>query len=118
MLHFQDDSANLTPPPSTVKIATTELLGLFSEVRSVVIRGDEILQGTIPREVDHSDPDVRRILDSWAPTHFLHQTPEGTRVTMMRPYAARRRERWWLHLLLAALTLATSTISKANCFTA
>jgi hypothetical protein len=113
MLHFRDDSANITRTPSTVKITMTELSGLFSEVRSVVIRGDEVVQGTIPREVDANDPEVRRILSGWGGTQFLHHTGQGTEVTLVRPHGPRRRERWWLHVLLALTTLLTTTIAGA-----
>ena len=115
MQHFSDDSANLTPAATTVKVAITELLGLFSEVRAVVIRGDEIVQGILPRGVDPDSPEVRRVLYAWDGTHFLHQTPEGTRVTLVRRHEPPPRERWWLHLLLGLSTLLTTTIdSRGN----
>lgn len=113
MPHFRDDSVNITPAQSTVKTTMTELLGLFSEGRSVVIRGDEIVQGTLSEEVSPSDPEVQRTLNDWGGTHFLHQTPAGVRVTLVRPNGPRAAERWWLHTLLGVTTLLTTTIAGA-----
>ena len=62
MQQFSDDSANITPAPTTVKVTIEQLLSLFSEARSVVIRGDEIVQGILLEELDAEDPEVRRIL--------------------------------------------------------
>ena len=113
MQQFSDDSANITPAATTVKVTMAELLGLFSEARSVVIRGDEIVQGTLPKELDAEATEVRRILNGWSGTHFLHHTPEGTQVTLVRPQGAAPKERWWLHVVLAAATLLTTTIAGA-----
>jgi hypothetical protein len=113
MPHFRDDLGNITPAQSTVKTTMTELLSLFSEVRSVVIRGDEIVQGTLSEEVSPRDPEVQRILTEWGGTHFLHHTDEGTEVTLVRPNGPRGRERWWLHGLLALTTFLTTTIAGA-----
>lgn len=111
MQHFSGDSANITRAPTTVKITMAELLSLFSEARSVVIRGDEIVQGILPKERDAAHPEVQRILTGWGGTHFLHHSEEGTEVTLVRRQDPLPRERWWLHILLAALTLLTTTIA-------
>src|SRR5688572_7523785 len=112
MPHFRDDSGNITPTHATVKPGTTDLLAHFSIYRSVVIRGDEIYQGILPEDATR-DPEVRRALDRWGGTHFLHQTEDGTRVTLVRPTGPRARERWWLHIGLALLTLLTTTTAGA-----
>lgn len=113
MPHFSDDPANITPTATTVKIAADGLYGLFSEVRHVVIRGDEIVQGLLRPGLHPDGPELRAILTSWGGTHFLHQSVDGTEVTLMRPYGPPPRERWWLHLLLGLATLLTTTIAGA-----
>lgn len=113
MPHFLDDSANITPVPTTVKVDTGALYGLFSEVRHVVIRGDEIVLGLLRDGLDARQPEVRDLLAGWGGTHFLHQSTEGTEITLMRPHAPSVEERWWLHLLLGLATLLTTTIAGA-----
>jgi hypothetical protein len=113
MQQFSDDSANITPAPTTVKVTMDELLSLFAEARTVVIRGDEIVQGILPEELDAEDPEVQRILNVWGGTHFLHHTAEGTEVTLVRPHGAAPKERWWLHVVLGLSTLLTTTIAGA-----
>jgi Zn-dependent protease len=113
MQQFSGDSANITCALTTVKVTMGELQGLFREARTVVIRGDEIVQGILLEELDAADPEVRRTLNSWGGTHFLHQTPEGTEVTLIRPHGLRPPERWWLHTLLGLATLLTTTIAGA-----
>lgn len=111
MQHISDDSANLTSAPTTVKVTMADLLSLLSEVRSVVIRGDEVVQGTLPKDADAKHPKVQRILTGWGATHFLHQHNGRTVVTLVRRAAPLPRERWWLHLLLGLATLLTTTIA-------
>lgn len=111
MQHISDDSANLTSAPTTVKVTLADLLGLLTEARSVVIRGDEIVQGTLPKDADAQHPEVQRILTGWGATHFLHQRNGRTEVTLVRRAAPFPRERWWLHLLLGLATLLTTTIA-------
>lgn len=113
MQQFLDDSANIAPAPKTVKVTIEQLLSLFAGARSVVIRGDEIVQGILLEELDAEDPEVRRILVGWGGTHFLHHTPAGTEVTLIRPQGPPPPERWWLHLLLGLSTLLTTTIAGA-----
>lgn len=113
MQHFSDDSANITPAETTVKVTMAELLSLLSEARSLVIRGDEIVQGILAPHRDPDDPEVQRVLTAWGGTHFLHHTSDGTHVTLIRRHLPPKPERWWLHLLLAALTLFTTTVAGA-----
>ena len=88
-------------------------LSLFAAYRVVVIRDDEVTQGVLYPELGPDHPEVRAALEAWEGTHFLHQSDEGTEVTLVRPLAERRPERWWLHALLALATLLTTTVSGA-----
>lgn len=111
MQHISDDSANITSTPTTVKVTLADLQSLLSEARSVVIRGDEIVQGTLPKDADATHPQVQRVLTGWGATHFLHQRNGRTEVTLVRRITPLPRERWWLHLLLGLATLLTTTIA-------
>lgn len=91
----------------------TNWLSLFAAYRVVVVRGDEVTQGVLHPELGPDHPTVRSALKEWEGTHFLHQDDEGTEVTLVRPLLARRRERWWLHGLLALATLLTTTLAGA-----
>ena len=101
------------PVQHEVKAAVTEWQSLFSAYRIVVIRGDEVTQGVLHSELSADDPLVRAAAAGWEGTHFLHQTDHGLEVTLVRPAGPRPRERWWLHILLALLTLFTTTVAGA-----
>ncbi|HET8655547.1 MAG TPA: site-2 protease family protein [Longimicrobiaceae bacterium] len=88
-------------------------MSLFAVYRIVVIREDEIVQGVLHPGLRPEDPEVRSALAEWGGTHFLHQTPDGVHLTLVRPLRPRRRERWWLHVALALLSLLTTTIAGA-----
>lgn len=88
-------------------------LSLFAVYRVVVIRDEEVVHGILHPEVGEGDPRLMEALVGWGGTHFLHQGPEGAELTLVRPIRPRRPERWWLHLLLGALTLFTATLAGA-----
>jgi Zn-dependent protease len=87
----------------------TDWLSLFAVYRTVVIRNDEIMQGILHPELAPDHPTVRAALEKWEGTHFVFTTPEGTEITLVRPIAERPSERWWINLLLALATFATTT---------
>jgi hypothetical protein len=91
----------------------TDWTNLFAVYREVVIRDDEIIQGMLLPELHPRDPRVQEALAGWEGTHFLHHTPYGIELTLVRRRAVRREERWWLHLLLGLATLLTTTIAGA-----
>lgn len=88
-------------------------LSLFAAYHVVVIRNDEVTQGVLHPGLGPDHPTVQAVLSEWEGTHFLHQSDEGTEVTLVRRLEERRSERWWLHLLLAAATLLTTTVAGA-----
>lgn len=102
---------NLTPAKFVVKLPVAEWSFLFLAYRVVMVGGDEIVQGILRPEYDEAHADVQAMLGNWPGTHFLHQTADGVEVTLVRPVERRVRERWWLHALLGALTLLTTTIA-------
>ncbi len=91
----------------------TDWLSLFAVYRTVVIRDDEIVQGVLHSDLDPDHPLVRSVLDKWEGTHFVHRSAAGTEITLVRAIAERPRERWWIHILLAAATFFTTTAAGA-----
>jgi Zn-dependent protease len=91
----------------------TDWLSLFAVYRVVVIRNDEVIQGVLRPEVAPGSPLLRTGLQEWPGRHYLHETPAGVELTLVRPLARPAGERWWLHLLLGALTLLTTTLAGA-----
>ena len=53
-------------------------------------------------------------MNEWDGTHFLHQSPYGVELTLIRRRTVRRPERWWLHALLGLATLLTTTLAGAH----
>jgi hypothetical protein len=87
---------------------------LFVSYRVARVRDDEIVQGTLLPGLDSGHPAVRTTLEAWDGPHFVRSTPYGEEVTLVRRWAAPRRERWWLHLLLFLLTAFTTTAAGAR----
>ncbi len=91
----------------------TDWLSLFAVYRVVVIRNDEVIQGVLRPDVEPGSPLLRTGLQEWPGRHYLHETPLGVELTLVRPLARPAGERWWLHLLLGVLTLLTTTLAGA-----
>ena len=91
----------------------TDWTSLFAVYREVVIRDDVIVQGMLLPDLLPEDTTVRTALAAWEGTHFLHQTPYGHELTLVRRRGRARTERWWLHLLLGLATLLSTTIAGA-----
>ena len=91
----------------------TDWTSLFAVYREVVIRDDVIVQGMLLPDLVPEDAAVRAALAAWDGTHFLHQTPYGHELTLVRRRVQPRAERWWLHLLLGLVTLLSTSIAGA-----
>ncbi|HEX6369636.1 MAG TPA: site-2 protease family protein [Longimicrobium sp.] len=73
----------------------------------------QVFQARLLPGLSLGDADVRRWLDRWPGRVYSHPGPDGVEVTLARRIRPRPRERWWLHLLLLALTVLTATIAGA-----
>lgn len=62
----------------------------------------------------HAAPSAELVaaLQMWPGTHYWSEEPDGRHLILTRA-AGRRRERWWLHVALFALTLVTTTVAGA-----
>src|SRR5206468_7106658 len=49
----------------------------------------------------------------WPGSYYWSDEPDGRHLILTRPTPGRRRERWWLHVALFALTLVTTTVAGA-----
>ena len=87
----------------------TDWPSVFAVYRTVFVRDDEVVQGVLHAALSQGHPDVVALLDGWDGAHFIHPTDRGTEITLIRRIRERRAERGWLHLLLALITLATTT---------
>jgi Zn-dependent protease len=109
----RDDSGNIMSRNWEVNTSATDWTTLFAVYREVVIRDDQIVQGMLLPDLLPEDATVRSALAAWEGTHFLHHTPYGHELTLVRRRGVKRTERWWLHLLLGLATLLTTSIAGA-----
>jgi len=68
-----------------------------------------VIVGQLWPGLDPESPTVRDYLERWSGGHSLRQGPFGWELLLFQP--ERRRERWWLHILLLALTLFSTTVA-------
>lgn len=88
-------------------------ISLFAAYRVTIVRNDEIVRGVLRPELDLEHVQVRTVLDRWPGTHFVQRTDGATELTLIRSLVAPPRERWWLHGILFALTLLSTTVAGA-----
>lgn len=109
----EDDSRNIMPVKTEVKPHVFNQVSLFAVYRTAVIRNDEVVRGILLPGLGPEHTAVRQALDEWDGRWFVQESVHGTELTLVRAITRPGRERWWLHILLAALTLLTTTISGA-----
>jgi membrane-associated protease RseP (regulator of RpoE activity) len=87
--------------------------GPFAAWRVVELHDQQVFQGRLHPGLSLSDPRVRASLHRWQGRLYAQPGPDGVEVTLARRIRPRTPERWWLHLLLLALTLVTATVAGA-----
>ncbi len=90
-----------------------DVAGPFAVWRVAEVHDLQVFQARLHPGLSLGDADVRRWLDRWPGRVYSQPGPDGVEVTLARRIRPRSRERWWLHLLLLALTLLTATIAGA-----
>jgi membrane-associated protease RseP (regulator of RpoE activity) len=90
-----------------------DVAGPFAVWRVAEVHDLQVFQARLHPGLSLGDADVRRWLDRWPGRVYSQPGPDGVEVTLARRIRPRRRERWWLHLLLLALTVLTATIAGA-----
>jgi hypothetical protein len=91
-----------------------DVAGPFAIWRVVEVHDQQVFQARLHPGLSLRDADVRRWLDRWPGRVYSQPGPDGVEVTLARRIRPRPRERWWLHLLLLALTLLTATLAGAT----
>ena len=79
--------------------------------RLVEVHDHQVLQARLLPGLAPQDPPVQEWLRRWRGRVYTQPTPEGVEVMLTRRNRPRTRERWWLHALLLALTLVTTTVA-------
>lgn len=87
--------------------------GPFAAWRVAEVHDQQVFQARLLPGLSLGDADVRRWVARWPGRVYSHPGPDGVEVTLARRIRPRPRERWWLHLLLLALTVLTATIAGA-----
>lgn len=87
--------------------------GPFAAWRVVELHDQQVFQARLAPGLTLADPRVRASLGRWPGRTYAQPGPDGVEVTLARRIRPRPRERWWLHLLLLALTLLTATVAGA-----
>jgi len=90
-----------------------EVAGPFATWRLVEVHDQQVFQARLDPGLTLHDPRVRRWLSRWPGRLYAQSGPHGLELTLARRSRPRPRERWWLHLLLLAATLATATVAGA-----
>jgi Zn-dependent protease len=90
------------------------LTELFEAARTARIGDREVVFGLLLPGLSPDDPEVRRALAAWPGTHWRVRVGEAWEVALERRVDPPRRERWWLHALLLALTLLSATLAGAE----
>lgn len=91
-----------------------DVAGPFAVWRVAEVHDLQVFQARLHPGLSLGDADVRRWLDRWPGRVYSQPGPDGVEVTLARRIRPRPRERWWLHLLLLALTVLTATIAGAG----
>ena len=87
-----------------------DALDLFQAYRVDEVHGGQVITARLRDDVDPESERVRRLLHDWPGPHDLRSGPQGWHVILYRPTRP-PRERWWLHALLLALTLASTIVA-------
>lgn len=90
-----------------------ESAGPFTAWRVVEVHDQQVFQARLPPGLSLDDGEVREWLGRWPGRVYAQPGPHGVEVTLARRIRPRTRERWWLHLLLLALTLLSVTLAGA-----
>lgn len=104
---------NLSAVYTEVKGKVPDVAGPFASWRVVSVHDLEVFQGRLLPHLSLADPTVRSWLSAWHGPAYAQPGPAGVELTLSRRARPRRRERWWLHLLLFLLTLGATTLAGA-----
>lgn len=87
--------------------------GPFAAWRAAEVHDQQVFRVRLRPGLALADPEVRGRLARWPGRVYVQPGPDGDELMLTRRIRPRTRERWWLHLLLLVLTLATATLAGA-----
>jgi hypothetical protein len=88
-----------------------ELSSIFALWRVERVPGGRVITGRLLPQLDLDSTEVSGFLMRWKGRHSVRSGPHGWDVLLFDP--AERRERWWLHALLLAITVVSTTVAGA-----
>ncbi len=91
----------------------TPLSRFLSVWRTVVVRDREIIDGTVHPDHRGPSPELSQTLNELPGTHYWTEEDGEGRIVLIRPLGSRRRERWWLHVLLFLASFGTVWMAGA-----
>jgi membrane-associated protease RseP (regulator of RpoE activity) len=106
-----DVNRNLPLNPAGVNQILLGWPELFESFTVLSGREEEVIRGPLARHVAPDDPLLRSSLEAWPGGVHLRAAKGGWMLVLTRRTVPPRRERWWLHALLFALTLLTATVA-------
>lgn len=84
----------------------------FSSWRTLELGARRIIEGQVASAHAAPSAELARALGDWQGLHYWHNTPEGRWLILVQEPVA-PRQRWWLHVLLGVIALATMTLGGA-----
>src|SRR2546428_9493673 len=102
-----------TPPPlPPSRGSVDDFTKLFSAWRTMRLGSREVIDGLVAPEHRGSSPALAAVLAAWPGAHYWAD-PDRTRLVLIRPVAATRPPRWFLHAGLVGLTILCSLAAGA-----
>ncbi|UCF19668.1 MAG: site-2 protease family protein [Gemmatimonadota bacterium] len=86
-----------------------EDFGIFANFRLETVPAGRVLAGRLRAELTPDSPEVREYLGRWPGYAGQREGPQGWELFLVEPTV--RRERWWLHGVLLALTLFSTVVA-------
>jgi membrane-associated protease RseP (regulator of RpoE activity) len=94
-------------------IAEPSVAPFLSQWRHFELGERVIVEGLVARQHEGPSPELRAALDGWPGYHYwLPPGRDGQWLVLVREPGP-SRERWWLHVLLLAVTLVTTSLAGA-----
>lgn len=91
----------------------TSVVQFLAVWRTVVIRDREIIDGIVQPAHRGPSAELLEALDQWPGSHYWAHEDAAGRIVLVRPLAAPRKERWWLHVLLFSASFFTVWMAGA-----
>lgn len=85
----------------------------FTHWRHLPLADREIIEGAVHPAHAGPSPELAVAIERWPGSHYWEESPAGRTLVLVAELQP-PRERWWIHGILFALTLLTTTIAGAT----